>query len=427
MSAAVAAFLRVFAWTLALLLALGIVLEVALRAFGVQPQNLYKAGYDITVIDPWTAWAMRPSVHVGDYAVTNYYGLHDDREVTLAKPPDVKRIAVVGSSVAFGHNEALDNTLSRVAERTLRARGCRAEVLNFGVLGYNILNASALVQAKVHQFDPDAIVVMMDMQMVFPAYPRPAPATDERLLIHHRGLLEAGFERLTEYSALLTMEDDTVLTRRTLATYLPFPVQPKAEAAVEPKPAAAGLGPLQRLADRLEDWAVAATDRLKSPDQQHAIIMKPAPDVPPAAHDESVKTHEARRKRELGAPVAGVSAHAREMGIPLYFVTPYGPYFSVTSRQIAGFSLGMLADSIPVYGTVQAALAREAQLSHDIIVDAARAENARVIDMEPLTRGATMASGEFKNDGIHFTPRGYRHVGELIAERMLADGICPPR
>jgi len=90
-----AGFARVAWRALVLLLAVGLVAEVALRAKGLQPQNLYRVGFSAVVIDRWTEWAMRPGVRLNEYAVTNAYGLHEDREINLAPAADLGMTTVL--------------------------------------------------------------------------------------------------------------------------------------------------------------------------------------------------------------------------------------------------------------------------------------------------------------------------------------------
>src|SRR5258706_7162849 len=100
--------------------------EIALRAIGEKPQDLAVAGLSATIADGWTDWPMRPEAHAREYVVTNAYGMHEDREVTLAKPAGVRRIAMVGSSVTWGPGLPLEDTIPRSAERELKKAGCNA-------------------------------------------------------------------------------------------------------------------------------------------------------------------------------------------------------------------------------------------------------------------------------------------------------------
>jgi hypothetical protein len=420
-------FARVALRALALLLVVALALEAGLRFVGAQPQNLYRAGFSATVIDRWTEWGMRPNVRLSEYSVTNNYGLHEDREINLARPPGVKRVAVIGSSVTWGLGEPLVNTIPRAAEAALRKAGCSVEVLNFGGQGYNILNASAYIQTKMHQFEPDAIVVMMDLQMAFPRFPRPNPVTDEQAVVRRLGFFEGLFKRATEFSTVLTFLDNVALPREVLARHQPLPL-PKPTAASTTPPVTSvefGAAPLRRARDAVLGWAGRRLDRLRSKDNLGDVTIAAAPPAPPAtAGPPTREAYEARRERELSGVVSGVSAFARAMGLKLYFVTPFGPYFHATDAQLAKFSLNMLAAATPVYGGLAQAARREAELSSTIIARNAEREGAAVIDMLPLSRDATMDWGDFSTDGIHFSPQGYRRVGGMIADRLMRDGLC---
>jgi len=421
-------FIRLAVFALLLLVAAGGVVELFLRRMGAEPQNLYRVGFSATVIDRWTEWAMRPNVRLNEYAVTNAYGLHEDREINLQKPPGVKRVAVVGSSVTWGLGEALENTIPRSAERSLNKAGCQAEVLNYGNQGFNILNASAYIQSKIHQFNPDAVVVMMDLQMGFPRFPMPNPITDEQAVVRRLDFFEGLFKRASEYSVVLTSLDNLAGPRDFLARRLPFPLEAKQAAQVKPSVPASeeyGRKELSQLWQWIDARLTGFFDRLKAKDAGQSIAVAPAkPLALPPAQAQSIAEYEARHERELGSVVAGLSAFARQMGIRLYFVTPYGPYFHATPQELAKFSLNMLTEADPLYGGLTAATQREAELASAIITRHAEREGARVIDMLARSREATMATGDFSTDGIHFSAQGYRHVGTIIAERLLRDGLC---
>jgi hypothetical protein len=410
---------------LLILLAFILVAEIALRARGIEPQDLYRRNFTATVPDRWTEWAMRPNVRVNEYAVTNAFGLHEDREVTLKKPPGVRRVAVVGSSVVWGLGENLEDTIPRSVERELHQAGCRAEVLNFASHGFNILNVASYVQTKIHQFEPDAVVVVMDLQMAVPNFPAPNPLDPEATAIQRLGFFEALFKRLTEYSAFFTALDDVKIPRAIFTTWLPFPVEVKnptkegSVTAVTEDPTRARF--LKWSRERLE----ASLKLLRGKASRDGITMKSAPAVPNGAGEPlSSEAYEQRRRRELAGVVASVSAFSREMGFPIYFVTPYGPYWHASDEEFRKFSLGMLAKAAPLYGGLPNAARREAELATTAISGAASKEGARVIDMLPRSREATPASGDFSSDGIHFSKQGYRKMGAIIAGRLLKDGLC---
>ena len=381
--------MRVARVALRALLLIGVFLllaELALRALGEKPQDLAVAGLSATVPDGWTGWAMRAGAHAREYVLTNAYGMHEDRDVLMRKPAGVRRVAVVGSSVTWGPGMYLEDTIPRSAERALRQAGCKAEVLNMAHHGFNILNASAFVQTKAHQFEPDAIVIVMDLQMGFPGFPPPDPSEPEET-VRRLGPLEAWLKLASEYSVALSVIDEPTRLRTWISKALPLP-------AVAAAPAA----PPKR---------------------------KPLHE-PPRPPERTIREYEARRHRELASVVAAVSAFAASAGIPLYFVTPYGPYFHATPEQLAGYSLpGAMGLAVHLYGGRTGAYARETELQSEIVATAASAGGARVIDMLPASRAATPALGDFSTDGIHMNPAGNRRVGAAIAARLLQDGICP--
>ena len=83
-------------------------------------------------------------------------------ETTLEKPPGVRRVAVLGDSIAFGYWVADERGFARQLEAELRAvpGGGRIEVLNFGVPGYNLEQEIETLRTKALAFAPDLVVVL---------------------------------------------------------------------------------------------------------------------------------------------------------------------------------------------------------------------------------------------------------------------------
>jgi lysophospholipase L1-like esterase len=88
-----------------------------------------------------------------------------DRERSLAKPPDVFRIAVLGDSYAEALQVDLDRTFHISLERRLNA--CKAfgnkmaEVLNFGVSGYGTAQQLLTYRYFATAYAPDLVLVAM--------------------------------------------------------------------------------------------------------------------------------------------------------------------------------------------------------------------------------------------------------------------------
>ena len=103
-----------------------------------------------------------------DYRI-NALGLRGP-ETTLDKPAGVKRVAVLGDSVAFGYWVDEKDAFPRQLEAMLGAGGARVEVLDFGVPGYNLDQETEALRAKALEFSPDLVVIafcLNDLEGVF--------------------------------------------------------------------------------------------------------------------------------------------------------------------------------------------------------------------------------------------------------------------
>ncbi|MEI8256387.1 MAG: hypothetical protein WCJ30_12005, partial [Deltaproteobacteria bacterium] len=77
----------------------------------------------------------------------NAGAMRDDRERPLDPPADRPRVAVVGDSLVWSEELPLADSLPRVLEHALE--GSRAEVLNFGVTGYDTAQEAAWYERHV--------------------------------------------------------------------------------------------------------------------------------------------------------------------------------------------------------------------------------------------------------------------------------------
>ena len=83
-------------------------------------------------------------------------------ETAVEKPEGVRRLAVLGDSIAFGYWVAEGDAFPRQLEAMLNeAAGApgRIEVLNFGVPGYNLDQEIEALRTKALVFSPDLVVV----------------------------------------------------------------------------------------------------------------------------------------------------------------------------------------------------------------------------------------------------------------------------
>jgi len=107
---------------------------------------------------------MKPGSHYewqGIPVDINSHGLRGP-ETTFEKPPATFRILNLGDSVAMGWGVRVEDTYGRRLESLLNnpARsGQHIEVINAGVPGWNLENASAYLQAEGLKYEPDLILL----------------------------------------------------------------------------------------------------------------------------------------------------------------------------------------------------------------------------------------------------------------------------
>lgn len=92
---------------------------------------------------------------------TNSLGFRDRRDYTLAKPPGVFRILVLGDSVTFGHGTLDDTTYPYLLEQELRRWRPEVnwEVWNLGVPGYNTAQELQYLLEIGPRASPDLVIV----------------------------------------------------------------------------------------------------------------------------------------------------------------------------------------------------------------------------------------------------------------------------
>lgn len=86
-----------------------------------------------------------------------------DREFPAEKPAGTYRIVAIGDSFTFGIGVKAEDTFPKVLERMLDSEsavnGCKVEVLNFGVPGYNTAQEVRLFSRKALNFFPDMVLL----------------------------------------------------------------------------------------------------------------------------------------------------------------------------------------------------------------------------------------------------------------------------
>ncbi len=89
--------------------------------------------------------------------VTNNEGFRDD-DFVRERLPGSRRVAMFGDSFTLGEGVRRGDIFPDRVERLLSAAGRQAEVLNFGVNGYDAVYTLALMEQMVPAFRPDLVV-----------------------------------------------------------------------------------------------------------------------------------------------------------------------------------------------------------------------------------------------------------------------------
>ncbi len=152
------------------LLALGAA-ELLVRALGAAPKvyAIQKGRFQLSH-NPKIGYEPVPLVYSGrELSFYDYLGASNslgyrDREHSVAKPPGVYRIVVLGDSIAAGlHVERNEDIFPPILERLLDDHGLHAEVINLAVSGYNTQQEVETLEEKGLQYHPDLVILAYTM------------------------------------------------------------------------------------------------------------------------------------------------------------------------------------------------------------------------------------------------------------------------
>lgn len=168
----------------ATLLSLGLA-ELALRSFSPRLARLREL---VEVTSDERGFAPKPSARIDFEGVfeplahpvvwqTNSAGFRNDGDV--GPPGERFRIATYGDSETFGWSVELEDTF----QRRMQAIDPRAEVLNFGVPGYQVTNVRKQLERTLPVFEPDLVLYLVNKND-FNDPPRLTPLSQSHLLLH---------------------------------------------------------------------------------------------------------------------------------------------------------------------------------------------------------------------------------------------------
>ena len=126
-----------------------------------EEQGADKTGHRY-IYDEILGWKNIPnwkSTTFGKQLTINSKGLRD-KERPYAKPPDVKRILVLGDSFAWGYGVADDEIFTSVLENLLARRsGPKWEVINTGVSGWSTDQQYLFLRDEGLKYEPDIVLL----------------------------------------------------------------------------------------------------------------------------------------------------------------------------------------------------------------------------------------------------------------------------
>jgi lysophospholipase L1-like esterase len=147
--------------------------ETQMDAFHEQYERDLRESIDLFVFDPLRVWDLQPGFvgHRDDWGNRNWVTIainsqgRRDKEVTLKKPENTYRIAILGDSVGFGARVGVKDNFATQMEWNLNARSSslRYEVLNFSVPGYGTWQELSTLKDKALAYDPDTVILAFVM------------------------------------------------------------------------------------------------------------------------------------------------------------------------------------------------------------------------------------------------------------------------
>ncbi len=103
-------------------------------------------------------------------------GMQEDN-LTVAKPANTYRVALLGDSMVEGLQVHNKDKFSRILDKSIKlADGKQVQILNFGTSGYSTAQAYVQLKKKVLQFSPDMVILCYDSRDIFENW-SPADAT----------------------------------------------------------------------------------------------------------------------------------------------------------------------------------------------------------------------------------------------------------
>lgn len=126
-------------------------MEILLRAFFSPPSS----GPALSLIDREAPYVFSLNPEHSEISSQGFR----DLEVKIPKPSGVKRILVLGDSLAYGLFVPRQQTFSRLLERFFQEKDEPVDVVNTGVNGYTTYNEVRFFESEGVRYEPDIVVL----------------------------------------------------------------------------------------------------------------------------------------------------------------------------------------------------------------------------------------------------------------------------
>ncbi len=370
--------------------------ELGLRLAGYSFPVLFRSDAELgTVLVPLAEgrWRHEGASHVR----INREGWRD-RDHAVAKPPGTVRIAVLGDSfteaLSVEQEEAFWAVMERDLDRALAAKRRHAEVLAFGVNGYNPAQELLVLRQRVWRYAPDVVLLAVftgnDVRDSVPAL---AP-DQERPFFHLRDgqlILEPIPATAVASKSAWAMAHAWLRRHSRLAQLVAEARQQAAEREKSERLSAASPPGLP--------WPIQGRETLYAPPQGER--WRAAWDV-----TEAVIREIAHETAGHGARFVAVTLSNPEQ------VWPDPGVRAAFARSVGASDLGYPDRRIAALG---------------------RSDGFEVVTLAPAlaafatSQGTVLHFGDHARfGGGHWTATGHRVAGELLAQRLLADGVIDP-
>lgn len=146
--------------------------ECILNLAGLGEEEIFKLDPDLGtrhMTDKKVTW--RKEGFAGSYL--NHLGMREN-DATVAKPPGVYRIALLGDSQVESIQVRLEQSFGQILQKRLtESLGRPVQVLNFGVSGYSTVQEYLLMKTEVMKWAPDMVIVGYDGRDIFENWATP--------------------------------------------------------------------------------------------------------------------------------------------------------------------------------------------------------------------------------------------------------------